>query len=118
MTKPNEYVTHECYQEQTVAEQWHTANSCTVKVTEVYDGQMLGYLIKNWDELVSQGIIGRAFDNKTKQYLPDENYRKMFFQVATEVDVSKWPLVERQVTMSNQSMDLVVCILEYYLYRA
>lgn len=78
-------------------------DNLTIEEEELYDGRVICYLYYNWDRLVKEGKIGKAFDPKTKDYLPDEVYRSQFEKFVKELDVEHFPIVRRQVVYTQAS---------------
>ena len=78
-------------------------DSLTIVETEYYDARSVAWVFVNWDILVEKGLIGRAFDPVTCEYIADNVYRSQFQKFIKELDIEQFPIAKRKVTYSQCS---------------
>jgi len=89
-----------CMQSDT-KEKWHSVNGSTLEIKEYIHAQKMGWIAMNWDDLVQGNLIGKAYDPKSCQYIPDEVYKRQFLQAVREMNIQDFPEGVRTITYSQ-----------------
>jgi P4 family phage/plasmid primase-like protien len=78
-------------------------DNLVIKETEYYDARCIAYVWLNWDRLVEEKKIGRAFDPISCEYVPDLVYKSQFEKFIKELDIEEFPIAKRKLTYTQSS---------------
>jgi len=77
---------------------WANVNGSILELTENVNAQKVGWIATHWDRLVEANLIGRAYDPKTCQYIPDAVYKRQFLEAVSQLNVQDFPIGSRSIT--------------------
>ncbi|MFZ4599649.1 MAG: hypothetical protein ACOYNN_13475, partial [Terrimicrobiaceae bacterium] len=84
-------------------DEWCEPNGSKLTIVESVDARRVGWVAMNWDKLVAEDKIGKAYDNVSRTYLPDDVYKRQFMTMCKQLNLQAWPYATREVQYTQAS---------------